>query len=194
MSEPDPWQRVAGAIHELWEFRSFLMRDYPGTVKRLQREFQSGGQRMLALYILRFLEDEYTFAVIDEVIRSYLGEGSRLEAFETLVRLPRTNLEHHLPPAVWRLLDEERGNDEKDWLASDYETFAYLFDDLGLGGALAELVQRAQASDDPTVIRAGERVGQELLPEPGELSGVVPSPAARPETEVVGPDDTGDGQ
>ncbi len=67
-----------------------------------------------------------------------------------------------VPPAVWQLLEEERHGEEKDWLASDYEWFASLFVALCLTGFLAELAQRALASDDPRVRRVGERVREEL--------------------------------
>lgn len=166
-NDPDPWQRATAALHELWDARHLLDQDRPATVERVRQQFSPGGDRMLALYLLPFLEDECTLAVIDEVLRSYLSEGSRPQAFEVLARLGRRDLEEHLPRAVWRLLEEElHGDDRDNWLPLDYETFAQLFGDLGLASALPELARRALASDHPGVRSTGERIRKDYLSGP----------------------------
>jgi hypothetical protein len=172
MSEPDsghpgqdPWQRAIGAFDVLWQELCQVQRDYPTTLEWLRRLLNGGGHRRLtALYMLRVVEDEYTVALVKEVTNAYLSEGSRLEARETLDRLPCGDLRHLVPAAAWQLLEElgdnEYGNDyEYTWIAS-------LFDELRLDDALPELVRRALASSDPVVRRAGERVREEYLVQP----------------------------
>jgi len=143
-----------------------LGQDYPAAVQRLREQFQPGGNRLQALYLLRLMEDTYTIAVISEVVDCYLSEGSRLEAFQTLCMLRHSDLEQHVPRAVWQLLDYEPRDGDYDELEYRYEWSASLLDDLGLTAALQELAQRALASTDPKSRSVGEWVRNELLPKP----------------------------
>lgn len=131
------------AFQELWSAQVPLLRDPPATVERLRDQFrQRSSNRLQALYILRLVDDEYTIAVISEVVDCYLSEGSRIEALQTLRMLNHTDLEQHVPLAVWHLLEYEPRDDDYDELAL--------------------------ASSNPKSRSVGERLRKEFLPQPPE--------------------------
>lgn len=158
--ERSPWQRAAFAFNALLQELQTLERDYSATVRRLQLELH-GMRRMDAIYILRLLDDEYTAALVKDLVNAYLSEKSRLQARETLDRLPRRELAHLVPAAAWQLLEELEGDEYGD--DYQYELIAQLFDELGLQDAFPELAERALTSSDPAVRSTGEWIREEFL-------------------------------
>jgi hypothetical protein len=157
--EQDLWQRTIAAFDALQATILVLESDYPTTLERLRQTLHSS-DRIAALYILRLIEDEYTVALINDLVDVSLSESAMLYARETLGRLPHTDLEHLVPAAVWQLLETEDDTDA-------YQRLAELLSHLGLNDALRELCQRALASDDPVT----RRVGEEYMPAPGDAGG-----------------------
>jgi hypothetical protein len=154
-SERNRWRRAVAAFDALWDAGLVLESDYPAILERLRGELY-GDDRMPALYMLRLLSREYTAALVNELVDISLSEGAMMAARETLGRLPRTDLEHLVPPAVWQLLEEEDDSDA-------YQRLAQMLSHLGLTDALRELCRHALASDDPYTQEAGE----EYMPPPG---------------------------
>jgi hypothetical protein len=142
--QDDPW---GNAVAELRAFLggavAALESDYPTTLERL-RQGLYGGYRTETLHLLRFLDDEFTIALLNELVAFSLSERDGMLVRENLGRLPYSDAERLVPFAVWRLLEEQ--ND-----AFAYMRLAHLLDHLGLDEAGRELVRRALASDDPEV-------------------------------------------
>lgn len=147
--EQDPWRRTITAFDALRTAIFVLESDYPATLERLRGKLHSS-DRIAALYILRFMEEEYTIALVNDLVEVSLSESAMLYASETLGRLSRTELERLVPAAVWQLLESEDDADA-------YQRLAELLSHLGLGDALRELCQRALASDDPATTGVAEQ-------------------------------------
>jgi len=120
-----------------------LESDYPTTWERLRRELH-GDQQSTALIILRFLDTDYTVAVLEDLVAMSISARYSRRVRELLGTLPHTDAAHLVPPAVWRQL--EASPDQEAYLQ-----LGSLLEYLGLSGALAELIRRAQASDDPDI-------------------------------------------
>jgi hypothetical protein len=143
--EPEPWPDAVASVGAMLSAVIVLESDYPATLERLRRGLY-GGERTAVLYLVRLLDEEYTLALLDDLVTFCLSERDGLLVREDLGRLPYADVEQAVPFAAWRLLEQE--ND-----AFAYQRIAHLLDHLGLGDARRELTQRALASDDPEVRR-----------------------------------------
>lgn len=151
MTRRDPWPRAVSAFQELFDAARELESDFPGTIARLRNALR-GGDATAALFILRFLPPDYTITLVDDLVLIAAGHRSPGRACEALARLPYANAAQVVPPAVWRRLDKDEDRDT-------YLQLAGLLDDLGLTPALAELIQRAAASNDPDIREVAEDLG-----------------------------------
>lgn len=144
----DPWPSAVAAFEELFEAVCDLESDHPATVERLARALHWGSkqsEQTEALFILRFLDVDYTASFVDELVSMTLSGRHARRACETLARLGHADAARLVPPAVWRQLEHEG---EDDFV---YREFAGLLDYLGLTAAFDELRERGLASDDPDI-------------------------------------------
>jgi hypothetical protein len=100
------WWRTAAACDQLLDAVRELESDYPATVARLKAELHRP-DRTTVLFTLRFLDAEYTVALVDGLAGLSLSHRSAGWMSEALSRLPHKDVQYPVPNAVWRLLDTE---------------------------------------------------------------------------------------
>lgn len=150
-NERDAWRRAVAASTALSAAANELERDYPTTYETLRRELH-GTEQTAVLFLLRYLDVDYTVALIDDLVAMSISGRYAVRVRENLGRLPHADAAHVVPAAVWRQLDKT--NDGEAYLM-----LAKLLEDLGLTDALGELLRRAQASDDPDIQEVAEDYG-----------------------------------
>jgi hypothetical protein len=145
-SGADSWQRAAAAFLALFGAVRDLESDYPAARERLRRELH-GDQQAAALFILRFMDADYTLACLDDLVAMSVSARHSQRISELLGMLPHADAANLVPPAVWRQL--EASPDQETYLQ-----LGSLLEHLGLCDALAELLNRSQASDDADIREA----------------------------------------
>jgi hypothetical protein len=133
---------------------SGLQSDYPGVLELLRRALRSPEDETAALLMLGLLETDYSEAFVDQLVGASLSHRNALRVRQILGRLPYDQTERIVPPAVWRLLQEEADRGEADYDA--YRRMAELLSHLGLRGALSQLSAQALESSDPDIREVGE--------------------------------------
>jgi len=139
----DAWRRAVAASTALSDAARELQTDYPTTYETLRRELH-GTEQTTVLFLLRYLDVDYTVALLDDLVAMSISARHAVRVRENLGRLPHTDAAHLVPAAVWRQI--AKTNDDETYLM-----LAKLLEDLGLTDALHELLRRARASDDPNI-------------------------------------------
>lgn len=142
----DTFALIASRIADVHLLVNGLQRDPSTAIEGLRRALGPGsGTAAEAIWTLALLPPRFTKPLIGELISRSISERYGGEARWLLGRLPHAEAAQVVPGLV---------HDELRQPGADYFTYhqlASLLDHLGLVEALAELVLRASASDDPDI-------------------------------------------
>lgn len=146
------WMDAASAAESLEGLLTPLRRDEEATLGSAKKALADFDCRREALLVVGLLDASFTVGLIGELLTVSLSDRDVVRVRNLLGRLPRSEVESIIPPAVFKLLEKE-----EDGYA--YRRMAELLDYMGLNSALGALCMRARDSIDEEVREVAQDFG-----------------------------------